>query len=229
MVDKVVIGDATLYHGDCLEILPTLPKVDAVITDPPYGGGLEVDFADRFKAQSGNWWRNTDRSTQIRHSKIIGDDTPFDPAPLLALDCTKVFWGGNWYASRLPDSGGWWMWDKRRGVEDADWPMSECEMAWTNIGKGARIFRHRWFGLLRDSEKGEHHHPTQKPVALMVWCITKAKMPDLVLDPYMGSGPVGVACAQLGRKFIGIEIERKYFDIACERIDNAYRQQRMFA
>lgn len=228
-MSPVIIGNATLYLGDCLEILPTLPKVDAVITDPPYGGGLAVDFADRFKAKAGGWWKNTDRSTQIRHAEIIGDDKPFDPAPLLAIDCrVKVLWGGNWYASRLPDSGGWWIWDKRAGVENADWPMSEAELAWTNIGKGTRFFRHMWFGLLRDSEKGQHYHPTQKPAALMAWCIEKSKMPETVLDPYMGSGTTGVACANLGRKFIGIEIDPKYFDIACERIENAQRQVRMF-
>ena len=224
------IGDAVLLLGDCLPILPTLPKVDAVITDPPYGGGLGMDFAERFKAQAGGWWKNTDRSTQIRHEDIVGDDKPFDPSPLLAIDCKfKVLWGGNWYAARLPDSGGWWMWDKRRGIEHAEWPMSEGELAWTNIGKGVRIFRHKWFGLIRDSEKGEHHHPTQKPAALMEWCIKKCKMPETILDPFMGSGTTGVACANLGRKFIGIEIEPKYFDIACERITNAYRQERLFA
>ena len=227
---KEVIGNATLYLGDCLEILPHLPKVDAVITDPPYGGALSVDFAERFKSQAGGWWKNTDRSTQQRHSAIVGDDKPFDPAPILAIDApVKVLWGGNWYASRLPDSGGWWIWDKRRGIENVEWPMSEAELAWTNIGKGVRVFRHKWFGLIRDSEKGEHHHPTQKPVALMEWCIEKAKNPESILDPYLGSGTTGIAAVGLRRKFIGIEIEPRYFDIACERIENAQRQVRMFA
>jgi site-specific DNA-methyltransferase (adenine-specific)/modification methylase len=188
MIEIVKIGDATLYHGDCLEILPTLDKVDAVVTDPPYGANLSGDYHKRFKNKAGNWWKNTDRSEQTRHEKIQGDEKPFDPKHLLDVGARKyVLWGGNWYSSRLPDSGGWWIWDKRKGVEDADWPMSEAELAWTNIGKGTRFFRHKWFGLLRDSERGENYHPTQKPVALMEWCVNRIGVGS-VLDPYMGDG-----------------------------------------
>jgi site-specific DNA-methyltransferase (adenine-specific)/modification methylase len=223
------IGDATLYCGDCLEILQTLGKVDCVVTDPPYGGGLAMDYAKRFKSKAGKWWKNTDRSEQKRHEDIVGDDAPFDPSHILALNVPSVLWGANWYAARLPDSGGWFVWDKRNGkrnVVNANWPMSEAELAWTNTGKGVRVFRHTWFGLIRDSERGESWHPTQKPVALYAWCLGFAS--GTVLDPYMGSGPCGVACANLGHKFIGVEIEPKYFDIACERIANAYKQERLF-
>jgi len=229
------MGDATLYLGDCLDILPTLGGVDAVISDPPYGGGLATDYANRFKTKAGNWWKNSDRETQIRHAPIVGDDEPFDPAPLLAIDSrVKCLWGANWYANRLPDSGGWYVWDKRGGRRDvsaAEWPMGEGELAWTNAGKGVRIFRHTWFGLIKDSEHGEHHHPTQKPVALMEWCIeqVKCKPGETVVDPYMGSGTTGVACAKMGRKFVGIEVEEKYFDIACERIAAIYAQGKLFA
>ena len=233
MTDRppVTIGDATLYLGDCLEILPTLPKVDAVVTDPPYGSGLSMDFKKRFKTKAGAWWNNQDRSTQQRHDDIVGDDAPFDPAPILALGVPTTMFGANWYASRLPDSGGWVVWDKRGGQRDvsgASWPMSEAELAWTNVGKGTRVVRHTWFGLIRDSERGEHYHPTQKPVAVMEFCLQR--MPEgLTLDPFMGSGTTGVACANLGRKFIGIEIEERYFQIACERIEAAYAQMRLFA
>lgn len=225
------IGDATLYLGDCLEILPTLGKVDAVVTDPPYGSGIAMDFAKRFKVQDGRWWSNTDRSEQIRHDDIVGNDQPFDPSPLLALDVPSVLWGANWYAARLPDSGGWLVWDKRGGERDvtgAAWPMSDAELAWSNIGKGVRVIRHTWFGLIRDSERGEHYHPTQKPVAVMVRCVQHVKGASTILDPFMGSGTTGVACANLGRRFIGIEIEPRYFDIACERIEDAYKQPRLF-
>lgn len=223
------IGDATLYLGDCLEILPTLPRVDACVTDPPYGIGLDRDYANRFKTKAGAWWKNTDRSSQTRHDNIVGDDVPFDPAPILALNVPTILWGGNCFSFRLPDSGGWYVWDKRGGLRDvsaADWPMGDAEIAWANIGKGIRIFRHTWFGLIRDSERGEHWHPTQKPVKLMEWCIEKTQ--GVVLDPYMGSGTTGVACVNLGRKFIGIEIEPKNFDIACRRIKDAFLQPRLF-
>lgn len=229
MTEKVEIGNATLYCGDCIEILPEFEHIDCILTDPPYGGGLSMDYAKRFKSQAGNWWKNSDRSYQSRHEDIIGDDKPFDPSHLLALNAPiNIMWGANWYASRLPDRGGWWAWDKRRGIEDAEWPMSEIELAWTNIGKGARIFRYMWFGLLRDGERGEHYHPTQKPIALMEWCLQKAKLPGIVCDPYMGSGPTGVAAIRLGRKFVGIEIDRTYFDIACERIDKEASQGKLF-
>jgi site-specific DNA-methyltransferase (adenine-specific) len=215
----------TIYHADCRTIIPHITEsVYLELTDPPYGGGLAVDFADRFKSKAGKWWKNSDRAHQQRHIPIHGDDSPFNPEILLSVPAkARVLWGANWYASRLPDSGGWWIWDKRNGkrdVSEADWPMSEAELAWTNIGKGVRIFRHTWFGLIRDSERGEHNHPTQKPVELMKWCIEMSKCPagEIVLDPFMGSGTTLRATKDLGRKAIGIEIEEKYCEIAAKRM-----------
>jgi DNA modification methylase len=211
-----------IYLGDCREVLPSLEACDLLLTDPPYGGGLAVDFAERFKTKAGKWWNCDDRKGQARHTPITGDDQPFDPALLLAVNArVKVFWGANWYASRLPDQGGWWVWDKRNGkrdVSEADWPMSEAELAWTNKGKGVRVFRYTWFGLIRDGEHGEHYHPTQKPTELMRWCIEKSKTEGLVLDPFMGSGTTLSAAKGLGREAIGIEIEEKYCEIAAKRL-----------
>lgn len=212
----------TIFCGRCEKIIPHLPKVDLVLADPPYGGDLTVDFADRFRRKAGKWWKNTNQQTQKRHKPIDGDDKPFDPALLLGIQAShKVLWGANWYASRLPDSGGWWVWDKRNGKRDvskADWPMSDVELAWTDVGKGARIFRHTWFGLIRDSELGEHYHPTQKPVALMKWCIELSKTDGVILDPYMGSGTTLRAAKDLGRKAIGIESDEEYCAIAVQRL-----------
>ena len=211
----------TIYHGDCREILPSL-EAALVISDPPYGSGLAVDFAERFKTKAGKWWNKSDRSGQQRHIPIVGDDQPFDPSFLLAFPAkNKVLWGANWYASNLPDQGGWWVWDKRNGkrdVSEAEWPMSEAELAWTTIGKGVRVFRHTWFGLIRDSDHGDHFHPTQKPVALMHWCIEHSKTDGTVLDPYMGSGTTLIAAKKLQREAIGIEIEEKYCEIAAKRL-----------
>lgn len=221
----------TIYHGHWESIRwpypGTIDKVGLLLTDPPYGSGLAVDFADRFKTKAGKWWNKDDRSGRSRHVPVVGDDKPFEPAPLLLIPAAaKVLWGGNWYASRLPDRGGWWIWDKRNGkrdVSEADWPMSEAELAWTTIGKGTRIFRHTWFGLIRDSDHGEHYHPTQKPVALMRWCIELSKTEGVVLDPYMGSGTTLVAAKQLGRPAIGIECEEKYCEIAVRRLEQMGR------
>jgi site-specific DNA-methyltransferase (adenine-specific) len=216
----------TIWHGECQEILPTVGKVDLCLADPPYGTGFSFDYVKGFKRKANGWWKNTDRSVQRRHKQVKGDDKPFDPSLLLSVKSrAKILWGGNWYAARLPDSGGWLIWDKRNGKRDVsgmDWPMSEAELAWSNIGKGARVFRHTWHGLIRDSELGQHWHPTQKPVALMAWCIQAANTRGLILDPYMGSGSTLVAAKQLGLPAIGIECDEPYCEIAAKRLSQEY-------
>ena len=211
-MERVEIGDAVLYHGDCLEILPTLPKVDAVVTDPPYGMGWKTPVSKR-RPKSG--------------AQIIGDNAPFDPSPWTDHPC--ILWGANHYASRLPDSAGWLVWDKRHNMPPND--QSDCELAFRNFGGSVRVFRKTWNGggsLLAENGPARMIHPTQKPVVLLEWCLGFLPEADIILDPFMGSGTTGVACAQLGRKFIGIEIERRYFDIACERIEKAYAQGKLF-
>jgi DNA modification methylase len=197
-----------IYNADCRDLLPLIPEgsVDLVLTDPPYGINLPTDFASRNR---GNLARLQD------YLPVHGDDTPFDPAPLLRFP-RAVLWGANYYADRLAPSAGWLVWDKRVregiGVND----QADCELAWTNCVKGARVFRHMWNGFWRDSEKGEHWHPTQKPAALMKWCLGKAgtdKPHPLVLDPYMGSGPVQVACKAMAAHCIGSDIEERYCEI----------------
>jgi site-specific DNA-methyltransferase (adenine-specific) len=238
--DVVQIGDATLYHGDCLEILPTLPKVDAVITDPPYGQRLNVNVSFG-KLHSGE---RRARAMKQRNGGYLpvkpnlydplhGDDKPFDPAPWISAAPVVVMWGAHKFADRLP-AGKWLVWDKVPTGKVRD--QADGEAAWVNSDGAMRIFRLLWDGVCVGSAARhevtagqQRYHPTQKPEALMRWCIEQVGKPESILDPYMGAVATGVACAQLGRKFIGIEIERKYFDIACERIDNAYRQQRMFA
>jgi site-specific DNA-methyltransferase (adenine-specific) len=209
-----------LYLGDCRHILPTLPKVDAVVTDPPYGISYNRETEPQEKHV---------QSHRMQIAQVIGDDEPFDPTPVLAVGKAHILWGANCYASRLPDSPAWLAWDKVTRNNLA-LRISEVELAWTNCVGRPAIHRFMWSGAYRDAERGENYHPTQKPVSLMSWCLTRPGVPDgLVLDPYMGSGPTGIACTNLGRKFIGIEIDRKYFDIACERIAAAYAQQRLFA
>lgn len=212
MADKVIIGDATLYHGDCLEILPTLPKVDAVITDPPYGIGKDGQI------------RTTGGHGGRKSHEFLGWDAKRPPKiafdMMLAAADMQVIWGGNYFADLLPPTGKWFVWDKGQRINQSD-----GELAWTGAGGAIRICTMNRVELLIDGTE----HPTQKPVKLMQWCIAQlGPTCKAVLDPFMGSGTTGVACANLGRKFIGIEIERKYFDIACERIDNAYRQQPLF-
>jgi DNA modification methylase len=215
---KEVIGNATLLLGDCLEILPTLGKVDAVITDPPYGIAHPCNFAERGR---GNLAACND------YPDVHMDDRPFDPSPFLALNVPTAMWGGNYFADKLPPCSGWLVWDKER-PDELD--QATCELAWTNYVKGVRRFRYLWNGMMRQGEKGQNHHPTQKPIALQEWVLGLKWTPQgTILDPFMGAGSTGVACRSTGHQFIGIEIEPRYFEIACERIENAQRQVRMFA
>ena len=151
---------------------------------------------------------------------VAGDDKPFDPSWILALDVPTVLWGANHYADRLPASGGWLVWDKER--PDA-LDQATCELAWTNCVKGVRRFRHLWNGCMRASERGENYHPTQKPVALFDWVFSLKWMPKsgVVLDPYCGSGPVGVAAIRASLRYIGCDLSGEYAEIARRRISEA--------
>jgi len=216
---KVEIGNATMYLGDCMDILPTLPKVDAVLCDPPYGIKIDRAMAASSGTQSGG----------MMAKKGVYVASGWDDAPmsleLAELIMTKgdvvVFWGGNYYG--LPPSQCWLVWDKKVNGNFAD-----CELAWTNMSKPVRKFEWMWNGMLRKGGEERNGHPTQKPVALMAWCIEQAGNPQTILDPFAGSGTTGVAAIQLGRKFIGIEREERYFEIACKRIEQAVAQGQLF-
>lgn len=222
-IEKRQIGDATLYCGDCMDVLPTLPKMDAVITDPPYGMNWDTD-STRFTG--GQIKRGEGRKDW---DGITGDAFAFDPTPWLNFDRVILF-GSNHFASRLP-VGTTLVWIKKADHLFGTF-LSDAEMAWMKGGHGVYCYRKQFPPPSRMAENGgEVAHPTQKPVGLMSWCIERAglRRDALVLDPFMGSGTTGVAAIQMGRKFIGIEREPRYFDIACERIENACRQPRLIA
>lgn len=217
MLRKEVIGSAMLYLGDCVEVMASWPKcfkVGAVVTDPPYGLG---DLWQGGNAASKGRWKLSDGGAETKWDSTTADDAI---AAVLAMDVPTVIWGGQFY--RLPVGRCWLAWNKII----RNWSSSEMELAWSNLDKANRAFDYSHGQL---AIEGKHYHPTQKPVPLMEWCINHAGMPDCILDPFMGSGTTGVACANLQRKFIGIEIDQKYFDVACQRIENAQRQERLFA
>ena len=215
------IGDATLYLGDCLEILPTLGKVDAVVTDPPYGIGVDRKMA----AQSGTRYGRA-AAAKREYTASGWDDSPIGPLHISAIFSAsehQIIFGGNYF--ELPASRCWLVWDKKNGAN----AFADCELAWTNLDKPVRRIEWMWNGMIREGREERFGHPTQKPAGVMEWCIGHLPAAaHTILDPFMGSGTTGVACAKLGRKFIGIEIEPKYFDIACKRIEDAYRQGDMF-
>lgn len=197
-----------IYHGDCREIVPTLGAFDAVITDPPYGIDHDADYT-RFTKGA-----NVARST---HERIAGDTEPFDPSWLASAAPRLVLFGANCFSDRLP-VGSWLVWDKRSpgGSKNV---MSDAEVAWLNHGHGVYIFEHAWDGFNRASERGTAHHPNQKPVALMRWVVGRWTQPaDRILDPYMGSGPVARACMDLRRRYVGVELNERYCEIAAKRL-----------
>lgn len=199
-------GTVQLYHGDCLEVLPELEagNVDVVVTDPPYGIG--------YKAHQ--------YPNSVFDGVLHGDDKLFDPSPIVNLGVPTIIWGGNNFADKLP-KGGWLCWDKRCGEDvDAVWG-SPFELAWHSRPQVFKMKRLMHFGWHNADGPIKRVHPTQKPIALMQWCLSLV-VDGRVCDPYMGSGTTGVACVNLGRRFIGIEIDRGYFDIAVKRIQQAF-------
>jgi len=215
---KEVIGDATLYLGDCLEILPTLGKVDAVVTDPPYGINNE-----KFRSTLPQTKGMGDRRA------IVGDDSTAVVQSMMALcsDAQLVIWGANNFPNLLPHKGRWLCWDKRMCGKADKMLGSSFELAWTSKRTGFDKMIRGMHGGVVNADGGARVHPTQKPIEVMARSV-KTFDAETILDPFMGSGTTGVACANLGRKFIGIEIEEKYFDIACERVQAAYAQGRLF-
>jgi len=206
-----VIGRARLILGDCRDVLPTLGVADAIVTDPPYGLGEK--------------WQGGKVKWPLHHQNGM----EWDAAPVEGLEglieChghEAIVWGGHLY--ELPPQRGWLIWDK---AQRGGFTSGHCEMAWTTLDQPVRAITLS-HAVLTPSHGVIKQHPTQKPVALMKWCIAFLPNAQTILDPFMGSGTTGVAAVQMGRDFIGIEREEKYFDIACKRIEDAQRQQDLF-
>jgi site-specific DNA-methyltransferase (adenine-specific)/modification methylase len=221
---REIIGPHELYLGDCREILSSIPGggafVEAIVSDPPYGMKLNADFSDMNSKFNGSGGGH-------RYENIVGDNVDFDPAPFLPLARQFVLFGADYYLGRLPSGGSLSVWDKRLD-ESADKMFGSCyETVWFYPGRRRDMIRYKWAGIF-GTEKEDiktRLHPTQKPIRLMQDCIIKLKpAPQVILDPFMGSGTTGLACVNLSRRFIGIEIVPAYFDIACERIRAAQAQ-----
>ena len=219
MVEWVEIGRARLACGDCRDILPTLGKVDLLCTDPPYGIKADATMAKGSGFKGGGML-----AAKSHYEATDWDSAPVDDDLMQIVRASarwQIIFGGNYYD--CPPASCWLVWDKEVNGHFAD-----CELAWTNLPKAVRRIRHMWNGMLRKGQEERHGHPTQKPLEVMKWCIGHAPQSDTILDPFMGSGTTGVAAVQMGRDFIGIEREPKYFDIACKRIEQAQRQGDLF-
>ena len=192
-------GGITIYHGDCREILPLLEPVDLVLTDPPYG------IAATWKGGSGHGWGKAREQGVLRNEW----DEEAPSAELInaciAQGANAVVWGGNYFS--LPVSRGWLVWNK----PERNFTLGEAELAWTTRDNVIRV---------KDCPRSDvgREHPTQKPIALMRWCVELFPDAQTILDPFMGSGTTLRAAKDLGRRAIGIEIEERYCEIAARRL-----------
>lgn len=209
---EILAEGVELYLGDCREILPTLGKVDAVVTDPPYG----IGWKPRVNHQDQKWV----------------DEIDFDIRSFL-VGTHHIIWGGQYFSDKLPVAEGWLTWVKRPTNHDFsndDRSYATTELAWRDFGK-AKFISHVWDGGMRAgrAENRTFCHPSQKPIEVMEWCVRQLPTEcRLILDPFMGSGTTGVAAVRLGRKFIGIELDEGYFETACKRIEAALDAPDMF-
>jgi site-specific DNA-methyltransferase (adenine-specific) len=216
-------GSVRIYHARWEDVLAAGAfdprEVKLIHADPPYGVKERTDRAS--KGRVGSLARH---SATVKNGKrvsavgmphdfpaVAGDETPFDPAPLLSMELPLVLWGANHYAGRVPGGPSWILWDKREDQTPDD--NADGELAWTNLGGPLRIFRHWWRGALRKTEKEHvHMHPTQKPEALSAWVFQRARLKrgDLVLVPYMGSGPDLRPAMAMGLRVVACELEELY-------------------
>ena len=204
----------TLHHGDCLPFLQSLESgsVEAIVTDPPYG----INIVNRWGAEKFGYRQYQDDG---EWDKQRPDPEIF--VQMLRVSKTLIVWGGNYFTDYLPPSGHWLVWDKGQ----RDFSLADGELAWSSLQKAVRIISYPRALAIKENGK----HPTQKPLAVMKWCIAQiGEYPKTILDPFMGSGTTGVACMQMGIDFIGCEISKKYYSIASKRISDAASQEVMF-
>lgn len=212
---KIEIGNATLYLGDCMDILPTLDKVDAVITDPPFGVGNFVQTTGTIRG------RGAEKGKLVEWNESAPPPEFFEL--LKTMSTHRIIWGANFF-NCFEDKGGAIIWDKAQPMPN----FSKADIASCTHFQKTEIVRIPWTNFTV-ARMAKTDHPCERPVELYEWCIEylPGKI-NTVLDPFLGSGSCGVAALQLGRKFIGIEKEARYFDIACKRIEQAVAQGQLF-
>lgn len=213
IIREEIIGNQRLILGDCIKVMPLLGKVDAVVTDPPYGiGESQKKNLSRHKLSECTVYAGGD----FDHQPASGEQI----AAMRDLSANQIIWGGNYFD--LPPSKCWLVWDKQNGASD----FADCELAWTNMNRAVRRIYWQWSGMIRKGEaRGvKRVHLTQKPLEVMEWCLGFLPDAKTILDPFAGSGTVAVACQRMGRFSTSIEIDPDYFEIMCKRVDEAARQ-----
>jgi len=198
----------TIYNADCAQILPFLPTFDLLLTDPPYGVGYNTS-ATKGRGTSSKKWKNG----RTKDYGVFEWDVEIESWLLEIMKAKgklQIIWGGNYYD--LPKCKQWLVWDKETNGAFAD-----CELAWTNLSGTTRIKKHLWNGFAREGNEARFH-PTQKPLALMKWCLSLVPEAKTILDPFFGSGTTLRAAKDLGLQAVGIERDERYCQIAVERL-----------
>ena len=206
-----------LILGDCLIEMKKIPdkSIDLVLTDPPYGINSHSKNASRSKLAIAKDYGNCEWDKEIPKKEIFDE--------MFRISKNQIIFGGNYFIEYLFNSPCWIFWDKDNGNSD----FADGELAWTSFRSSVRKIKWRWAGMLQENMKHKdiRVHPTQKPVGVMKWIIEKySEDNQTIIDPFMGSGTTGVACKELGRNFIGIEIDKGYYEIAQKRIAQATQE-----
>jgi len=233
MTSHKITDRIEIVNADCYTLLDAWPSDAALVTDPPYG----MNYANTSNTsrklrqllptrKAGNYARPSGNFRPIH-----GDDSPFDPRPFLRFEYVCL-WGAQNFSSKLPDMRGWLVWDKLAGGKPCD--HSDVELAWTNRDKPPKLFSNLWRGVFRAGEEHVTHgpklHPNQKPVALLAWCLKVLALPAdaLVIDPFMGSGSLGVVCHRAGLRYLGVEIDPEHYATAKARLERETAQGDFF-
>ena len=223
-MSPVIIGNATLHMGDCMDYMRGLEDkaFDLAIVDPPYGIGM--DGGVKYK-------RGKEGVCKANEYKPFGDKfSPDDDyfIELFRVSKNQIIWGANYFIDKMAKASSCWIvWDKVTG----EYTAADSELAWTSFSTAVRNFRFQWSGMLQGDMKNKESriHPTQKPVKLYEWLLTNyAKPGQRILDTHLGSGSSAIAANNLGFEFVGCELDADYFSAACQRIENAQRQESLF-
>jgi len=205
-----------VIYGDCLEVMKGIPdkSIDLVLTDPPYGiGAYKNGTMGGGVLAKQSKFDKTDWDDEIPPKEIFDE--------IFRVSKNQIIFGGNYFVEYLTNSPCWLVWDKDNG----DNYFADCELCWTSFKTAVRKYQWKWQGMLQQNAKCKDYrvHPTQKPKQLISLILQDySKDTDIILDPFLGSGTTAVACKELGRRFIGIEISQKYCEIAERRLAQEY-------
>lgn len=219
-----------IVNADCYTLVDAWPSDAALVTDPPYGIGYQHSGGGASPVsldmkRRGTLGKNANRP-------IHGDDVPFDPAPFARFQWV-LLWGADHFRDRLPQGGTLLAWDKSPAAAGPDDSFVDGEFAWTNVRCKRNVCRFLWKGIAcvkAGEENGRRYHPTQKPQGVCSWCLRTLALPadTLVIDPFMGSGSLGVACHRAGLRYLGVEIDPEHYATAKARLQRETAQGLLF-